>query len=75
MSGTFHKWLTPVILGIWETEVGRITIRGQPGQILGEIPISKITRAKWTASQATSDFKHKAKSSNPSTNNNKNHTP
>jgi hypothetical protein len=23
-----HQWLKPVILAIWETEIGRITIRG-----------------------------------------------
>jgi hypothetical protein len=31
----------------WEAEIGRITVRGQPGQIVHEIPISKITKAKW----------------------------
>jgi hypothetical protein len=41
-------WLTLAILATWETKIGRITVRGQPGQIVHKIPISKITRAKWT---------------------------
>jgi hypothetical protein len=43
-----HKNSTPVILVIWEAEIRRITIQGQPRQIAWETSISKITRAKWT---------------------------
>jgi hypothetical protein len=31
---------------------GRIEVRGQPGQMVRETPISKITRAKWTGEVA-----------------------
>jgi hypothetical protein len=41
-------WLTPVIPATWESEFGRITVSGQPRQIVLETPISTITRAKWT---------------------------
>jgi hypothetical protein len=41
-------WLTHVTLATWKAEIGRIMARGQPGQMPGETPISKITRAKWT---------------------------
>jgi hypothetical protein len=37
-----------LILGMWGVEIGRITVQGQPRQIVCETPISKITRAKWT---------------------------
>jgi hypothetical protein len=36
-------WLAPGILAIWETEIGRITVGGQPRQIVRDTPISKIT--------------------------------
>jgi hypothetical protein len=42
----------PVILATWEAEIRRITVQGQPRQIAGETPISKITRAKWTGGVA-----------------------
>jgi hypothetical protein len=41
-----HQWLTPVILAIWKAEIGKIAVQGQPGQIVYENSISKITRAK-----------------------------
>jgi hypothetical protein len=34
-----------VILATWETEMGRIVVWGQSGQIVCETPISKLTRA------------------------------
>jgi hypothetical protein len=39
-------WLTLVMLATWEAEIRKIKVRGQPGQIVLETPISKITRAK-----------------------------
>jgi hypothetical protein len=36
-----HWWLTSVILGIWEAEIGRITVLGQPGQIVYKTPFPK----------------------------------
>jgi hypothetical protein len=39
-------WLTPIILATWETQIWRITIRGQSGDIVFETSISKITSAK-----------------------------
>jgi hypothetical protein len=41
-------WLTPVILGAQEAEIERIVVPHQPGKIVNENPLSKITRAKWT---------------------------
>jgi hypothetical protein len=38
----------PIILATWEAEIGKMEVRGQPGQIILETLISKITRAKWT---------------------------
>jgi hypothetical protein len=39
----------PVILATWETEMERVLVQDQPGQIVLETtPISKITKAKWT---------------------------
>jgi hypothetical protein len=34
-----HQWLTPV----WEAEIERMEVPGQPRQIVQEIPIFKIT--------------------------------
>jgi hypothetical protein len=64
-----HLVLIPVILATWEAEIRRVMIQGQLGQIVHEIPISKITRAKWTGgvAQAVERLlcKCKALSSNP----------
>jgi hypothetical protein len=38
----------PVIPATWEAEIRRITVQGQPGQIVHKIPSPKITRAKWS---------------------------
>jgi hypothetical protein len=35
---TWRWWLMPIILPTWETEIGRIMIGGQPGQITRENP-------------------------------------
>jgi hypothetical protein len=35
----------PIILAIWEAEMERACIRGQPGEIVQKTPISIITRA------------------------------
>jgi hypothetical protein len=44
-----YQWLTSAIIPTWEAEIGRIMVRGQFGQ---RVPISKITRAKWTGGEA-----------------------
>jgi hypothetical protein len=36
-----HEWLTPGILATWVAEIGRISDRGQPGQIIRETPSPK----------------------------------
>jgi hypothetical protein len=36
----------PVLLATWETEIRRIEVLGQPGQMVSETPISKITVAR-----------------------------
>jgi hypothetical protein len=38
----------PVIIATWEAEIRRIVVRDQPGQIVQETPIYKISRAKRT---------------------------
>jgi hypothetical protein len=43
-----HWWVTPVILATWESEIRRIVVLDQVGQIVRETPISKIIREKWT---------------------------
>jgi hypothetical protein len=40
------QWLTLVILATWKTEIRKIMVQGQPGQIAHKIPSPKITRAK-----------------------------
>jgi hypothetical protein len=36
----------PIILAIWEAEIRRIKVQGQPGQIVSRDHISKTTKAK-----------------------------
>jgi hypothetical protein len=43
---------TPAIQASWEAEIRRNMVQGQPGQIVCEISISKITRAKWSGGMA-----------------------
>jgi hypothetical protein len=56
-------------VAIWEAEIGRISVQGQPGQTVYHTLISKITRAKWTGAvvkgQSTC-FASVKPSSNPS---------
>jgi hypothetical protein len=59
-----------VILATWEAEIRRITVQGQPGQIVHETPpFPKITIEKWIGivAQVVEDLlcKCKALSSNP----------
>jgi hypothetical protein len=59
----------PVILGTWEAGIGRIVFQGQPGQIVLETPISKITRANGLRYYSNGECllcEFKALSSNPS---------
>jgi hypothetical protein len=35
-----HLWLMPIILAIWEVDIRRIKIQGQPRQIVQETPPS-----------------------------------
>jgi hypothetical protein len=42
------QWLMSVILATWEAEIQRVLVQCQFRQIVLEIPISKITRARWT---------------------------
>jgi hypothetical protein len=35
------QWLTPVIPATWEAEMGRIEVRGQPGQTVLKTPSPK----------------------------------
>jgi hypothetical protein len=37
-------WFTPVILAIWETEIGRIKVQGQPRQNVSKTPSQPIAR-------------------------------
>jgi hypothetical protein len=62
----------PVILAIWEAEIRKIKVQGQPGKIVRETtppPISKISGAKWTGGvvQGVEHLlcKHEALHSNP----------
>jgi hypothetical protein len=36
-----HQWLTLIILATWEAEIGRLEVRGLPGQIVPETPFPK----------------------------------
>jgi hypothetical protein len=50
-----------VILASWETEIGRIIVRDQPGEIIFKTPISKITRTKLTGGVAQAEEPHGGK--------------
>jgi hypothetical protein len=41
-----HWWLVPIILPIWMAEIMRITVLGQPVQIVCETLISKTNQSK-----------------------------
>jgi hypothetical protein len=49
MSQTVLQWLTPVILAFQKAEIKRITVQGQPGQIVQETLFSKypIKKKDW----------------------------
>jgi hypothetical protein len=40
--GARHQWLMPIILTNWYVEIKKITVPGQPGQIVLKTPFSKI---------------------------------
>jgi hypothetical protein len=69
------QWVTPIVLVTWKAEFGRITVWGQPRQIVWETLISKITRAKWTGgvAQALECLLSKCKAL--SSNHSRTHTP
>jgi hypothetical protein len=60
----------PVILATLEVEAGRISVRGQLGQIVWKTPSPKIITAKWTGDVAQAIerllYLHEALSLNPS---------
>jgi hypothetical protein len=37
-------WFIPIILAIWETEIGRIKVQVELGQLVPETPIYKMTK-------------------------------
>jgi hypothetical protein len=41
-----YQWLMPIILATWETEIGRIEVKGQLQENSSGDPTSKITRTK-----------------------------
>jgi hypothetical protein len=52
-----HRWLTPVILAAWETEIRRIEVRSQPREIVHKTlsrkkPITKKGLVEWLKVQA-----------------------
>jgi hypothetical protein len=48
---TGRLWLMPLILATWETEIRKIEVWGQPGQIVHEAP-PQNNQNKWTAGVA-----------------------
>jgi hypothetical protein len=70
MQNVARSWLTPIILATWEAEIRRITVQGQPGQIIQETLSWKYPAWK-RAGEVTQVIehlpsKHQALSSNPS---------
>jgi hypothetical protein len=70
-DATGPQWLTHVVLATWGLRSRELQcFGGQPGQIVWETPISKITRTKWNGDmfQAIEHLlcKQKALSSNSS---------
>jgi hypothetical protein len=60
----------PIILVTWEAEIGRITVQGQPGQIVHETPFPKNNQSKidWRTGSSDTECllcKCEALSSNP----------
>jgi hypothetical protein len=67
----WHQWLTPLILATQEAEIRRISVPGQPGQIVCEI-LSRKHPTQKMAGEAVQvveclPTKYKTLSSNPST--------
>jgi hypothetical protein len=63
------------IVATWEAEIRRITVQGQPKQIVYKTPISKITKLKWTGgvAQVVEYLLCKCKAPVPPKENKKNH--
>jgi hypothetical protein len=67
LEGSQTRQLRPVILAIWEAEIGRVKVPGQPRQIVHRDAISKITTGRVVQVPEHLSSKCEALSSNSST--------
>jgi ABC-type transport system involved in cytochrome bd biosynthesis fused ATPase/permease subunit len=45
-SSAGRMWLTSIILATWDAEIGRITVHGQPRDIVQEISFSENNQSR-----------------------------